>query len=115
MMPHEKVAVDFAYTLVNAEFEGAHALLAPSLSGKLTPADLCDKLFGMFRLYAEGKPKRIHFDEQFAQTNWPGKLPGDVGWVYVGIEGDDFVEAVTVIVAEVEGKHLIREIEWGRP
>jgi hypothetical protein len=69
-----------------------------------------------FALNAEGEPHTVHFDPQFAQTeSWPAKLPGDLGRVYVGIEGDDFVEAVTVIVAEVNGKLLIRDIEWGRP
>jgi hypothetical protein len=46
---------------------------------------------------------------------WPRKRPGDIGWVYVGIEGDDFIEAVTVVVADVDGALLIREVEWGRP
>ena len=48
-------------------------------------------------------------------TNWPDKRPGDVGWAYVSIVGDDFVEAVAVIIVEVGGELLIREIEWGRP
>jgi hypothetical protein len=69
----------------------------------------------MFEGYSDGKPQRIHFDEEFANEDWPGKLPGDLGYAYVGIEGEDFVEAVTVTVANVEGKHLIRDIEWGRP
>ena len=115
MTPHAKIAVEFASALVDRDFAVAHSLLSPSLQRELTPEGLREHLYGMFRLYAEGEPKRIHLDDQFTLTNWPGKMPGDVGWVYVGIEGDDFVEAVTVIVAEVEGKHLIRHIEWGRP
>jgi hypothetical protein len=34
---------------------------------------------------------------------------------YVSIIGDDFVEAVAVVVSDVEGELLIRRIEWGRP
>src|SRR3954454_3623463 len=79
MTPHAKVAVQFATALVNGDYAGAHALLAPPLSQQLTPEDLRKNLYGMFRLYAEGEPKRIHFDEQFDQTDWPGKLPRDVG------------------------------------
>jgi hypothetical protein len=40
---------------------------------------------------------------------------GDIGWAYVSIEGDDFVEAVRVVVSALGGKPLIREVEWGRP
>ena len=36
-------------------------------------------------------------------------------WAYVGIEGDEFVEAVTVIVEDLEDRLGIRNIEWGRP
>jgi hypothetical protein len=46
---------------------------------------------------------------------WPGKRSGDIGWAYVSIEGDDFVEAVSVVVSAVGDKHLIREVQWGRP
>jgi hypothetical protein len=38
-----------------------------------------------------------------------------MGWAYVGIEGDDFIEAIAVVVATISGELLIREIEWGRP
>lgn len=47
--------------------------------------------------------------------NWPAKQPGDVGWAYVSIFGENFVEAVAVTVAKYEGSLLIREVEWGRP
>ena len=29
--------------------------------------------------------------------------------------GEDFVEAVAVVVAEIDGVLLVREVEWGRP
>ena len=43
---------------------------------------------------------------------WPEKKKGDVGWVYVAIAGDDFSEAVTVVVAQVGDRLAIRSIEW---
>jgi hypothetical protein len=39
----------------------------------------------------------------------------EVGWVYVSISGDDYVEAVTVIVSADENGISINSIEWGRP
>ncbi|HZW05589.1 MAG TPA: hypothetical protein VFF65_00585 [Phycisphaerales bacterium] len=47
--------------------------------------------------------------------DWPHKQPGDIGWAYVSISGEHFNEAVTCVVAAVNGHNLIRELEWGRP
>ena len=113
--PHLDIAVAFASALVDGHYDRAHALLAPLLQQQMSPNALHDKLYAMFRGYANGAPRRVRLDERFAMIEWTAKLPEDVGWVYVSIEGDDFVEAVTVTVAEIEGKHLIRKIEWGRP
>jgi hypothetical protein len=115
MKPHATVAVAFASALVDGDFHRAQALLAPALRQQLPPDTLRENLEATFRRYADGAPKRIRFDEEWAHEDWPAKLPGDIGWAYVGIEGDDFVEGITVTVADVEGDYLIREIEWGRP
>jgi hypothetical protein len=115
MTPYAEVAVAFASALVDGDFCRAATLLTPDLRRQLSPSTLRQKLYGMFRGYASGEPREIHFDEQFQSEAWPAKCSGDVGWAYVGIEGDDFIEAVCVTVADVEGKLLIREVEWGRP
>lgn len=47
--------------------------------------------------------------------DWPDKKQGDVDWAYLGIEGEDFIEAVTVIVADAGSGLKIRDIQWGRP
>ncbi len=49
------------------------------------------------------------------QDDWPGRQPGDLGWVYVSISTPEYGEAVTVVVAEAGGKAGVRSIEWGRP
>jgi hypothetical protein len=115
MKPFAEVGVAFASALVDGDFARAESLLAPDLRQRLGQVPLRENFYGMFRGYADGEPRRIHADEEFQLEQWPGKRPGDVGWVYVGIEGDDFVEAVTVVVAFVEGRLLIRQVEWGRP
>ena len=115
MAPHLEVAVAFASALVEGDFDRAQFFLAPSLRKQFTPAGLRDQLYAMFERYAEGNPRSIHFDARFALEDWPGKLPGDIGQAYVSINGDDFVEAVNVIVAEINHELLIRDIQWARP
>jgi hypothetical protein len=70
----------------------------------------------MYRGYAEDdRPKGVWFDAEYSFEEWPAKQPGDVGWAYVSVQGDELVEAVTVTVAQEAGRLLIRHIEWGRP
>ena len=114
MEPASEIAVAFASALVIGDFDRAHNLLTPALRQQLSPEKLCEKLYGMFRLYATSEPKRIWFDDG-SVMNWPLEFPTDVGSFYVGIEGDDFLEAVTVTVTDVGGQYLIRDIIWGRP
>ena len=115
MTPHSEVAVAFASALVEGDFARAHGLLAPALRERLTPGALREELHAMFEGYADGKPTGIEYDEEFSMTEWPDKQPLDIGWAYVSIMGEDFVEAVTVVVAEIDGVLLIRDVEWGRP
>ena len=43
--------------------------------------------------------------------HWPDKQPGDIGWAYAAMSGEGFSEAVTVVVADENGKAVIRQIE----
>ena len=115
LTPHAEIAIAFARALVDGDFARAASLLTPGLCREYTEEIMREKFNAMFRNYAKGEPRSIHFEEQFQLENWPAKQPGDIGWAYVGIDGDDFVEAVSVVISEVDGKNLIREIEWGRP
>lgn len=115
MKAYAQIAVDFASALVNGDWVGANALLAPTLRDELSPTALRDQFFRMFRDYTDGVPTRIHFDEQFTMEEWPEKHADDVGWAYVSICGKNFVEAVAVIVTKQGGVLLIRSVEWGRP
>lgn len=110
-----QVALDFTQALVDGNFERANSLLAPDIRGIMTPEQLQLDYEGMIDFYARPQSAHVVFDPQFTMTSWPDKRPGDVGWAYVSIVGDDFVEAVSVVIAEVQGELLIREIEWGRP
>jgi hypothetical protein len=113
--PYGAIAIEFASALVDGDFVQAHELLAPDLREQLPPAVLRESYFAMFRGYTDQQPASIWYDEQFWLEDWPAKEPGDMGVAYVGLQGDGFVEAVTVTVASFGGVLLIREVEWGRP
>lgn len=90
-------------------------MLGPPLSDTLSPDDLRSRFQAMYRGYAQGQPQKVWFDEEFSAVDWAAKQAGDVGWAYVAIEGEGFVEAVTVTVSERAGRLFVRNIEWGRP
>lgn len=115
MKPYQEVAVSFASALVAGDFSRARRLLAPAIRQSMTEEALRTRLTKMYSGYDSGPPTRVDFDEE-GSSDSPYQLdPGDVGWAYVSISGDHFVEAVTVTVADIDGALLIREIEWGRP
>jgi hypothetical protein len=115
MKPYQEVAVTFAAALVERDFARARRLLAPALREQLSESDLQEQLTSMYRLYAQSEPSRSRFVPEGTVETWPGKQPGDLGWAYVSIEGDDFNEAVSVLISDVEGVPMIKKVEWGRP
>jgi hypothetical protein len=115
MKSFEEVAVAFADALVARDFSRARGMLAPALRRELAEHDLEELLTSMYRSYSDGEPLRTQLVQEGTLEEWPGKELGDLGWAYVNIEGDDFNEAVYVIVSEVDGALMIREIQWGRP
>jgi hypothetical protein len=110
-----KVATNFASALVDGQFDIAHSLLIPELQQILSISNLSEQFVSMYKGYSQGSPTHIHFDDEFSMREWPGKRNGDIGWAYVSIVGDDFVEAVRVIITEIDGELFIRDLEWGRP
>lgn len=115
MQPYADFAIAFASALVRSDFMEAHRFLSEELAGELPPEALRDKYFGMFRGYTDDSPTTIEFDEENCLSDWPERQPCDLGGVYVGLIGDDVVEAVILIIAETDDGMVIRKIEWGRP
>lgn len=112
---YAETAVAFASALSSGDWERAHTLLAPELQAEMPPAHLRRECLRLFPDFSESSPPIVQFDEQFAMDDWPDKRPGDAGWVYVSLCGEDVIEAVTVIVTEAGGALRIRSVEWGRP
>ena len=111
-MTYSEFAVSFATALTDGEFQAAHDMLAPNLQAGTPVAELQ----GNFEQMVEygRSPARV---DGFVQTmdDWPAKGDTDLGWAYVSICGDDFAEAVTVVVTLVDGNMAIGSVEWGRP
>jgi hypothetical protein len=113
--PYQEVAVAFAAALVARDFARARGMLTPALRAELSELDLEERLTSMCRGYADVEPLRSEFVPEGTLETWPGKQPGDLGWAYVSIEGDDFNEGIYVLVGDVEGVPLIGGMKWGRP
>jgi len=109
---HGKIAFEFAQALVAGAFDQAHGMLSSVAKNQFDPATLRSTYLQMIE-YFESPPNFVQVME--AMTEWPDKQPLDVGWAYAAIAGQGESEAVTVVVSSEGGRHLIRNIEWGRP
>ena len=114
MKPYAEVAISFASALVRGDFSTAHALLTDELRSAL-PVDALQARFHEMYDWYETPPVGIHSGEDFTMDDFAGRRPNDLGWAYISIHGDGWVEAVTVVVAAAPTDPRIREITWGRP
>lgn len=112
LLTHVEFAKSFAETLAASDYESAHTMLSPEMQQHYTVANLRENFEEMVE-YGES-PVRVDGTVGTLE-DWPGRTPDDIGWVYVSVSGDEFGEAVTVIVSAIEGKMAISSIEWGRP
>jgi hypothetical protein len=96
VLPYQEVAVAFAAALVAGDFGRARGLLTADLRTEPSERDLEERFTSMYRGYADSEPSRILFVPEGTLETWPEKQPGDLGWAYVSIEGDDFNEVVYV-------------------
>ena len=109
---HGKLAVSFAEHLILGRYNDAHALLTPHLQEEW-PASSLESEFLTMTDYGNGPASRAELT--VTMDTWPRREPGDIGWAYVSIAGEGFVEAVTVVVSDALGVPRVRELEWGRP
>lgn len=101
-------AIKFGVLIATREFAAAHALLAPELSADISPGDLEHEFDEMI----------VHFDtEDVAPVpealQWVDE--DEFGqWVYVPMEGDGELEAITLALKKVGGEYRITDLEWGK-
>lgn len=108
----EATALAFTQALCDRDYARALQLTAASYRARTTLAELTAAFervvpedFGLI-----GPPDVVQ-----TMTDWPDKRAGDVGWAYVSIPGDDYGEAVTVVIARDGDALAIRDVEFGRP
>ncbi len=107
-----ETAKRFVQTIVSGDFTKAHGMLSQSLCSETSPEALQESYTAMlaYGSGAAGLDGYVH-----TMTDWPNKRAEDVGWVYVSISGEDFLEAVTMVVSKESDELKISSIEWGRP
>ena len=106
------MAEKFARALVEGQFEVAYQLLSCKAKEGFSPLGLKSSFESMIEY---GGGPITHVEVMNTLEDWPAKQEEDIGWAYVAVSGDDYSEAVTVVVAREATKSVIREIEWGRP
>ena len=109
---YSQLAADFANALKRGNYTQAGVFIAPSKKEAWSSQRLKSEYEGMIE-YGEGPATFVEVMETF--DDWPTKEQGDVGWAYVAIAGDEFSEAVAVVVCNEGDQFRIRDIEWGRP
>ncbi|UAJ72930.1 hypothetical protein IQE94_00760 [Synechocystis sp. PCC 7339] len=110
------IAQQFGNYLAQGDYDGSHGLLCPALQQQYSPSTLQADVEGMID-YGSGSIHSAIVMAECLLTEWqyPPMEANDLAWVYVSLEGEDFLEAVSVIVHQQEEKLAIRWLEWGRP
>lgn len=106
----------FGDLLTQVDYTSAHALLSSELQQQYSPQTLKETVETMID-YGSGPIRKaiIMVDCLLTEWQYPPMEADDAVWLYVSLEGEDFVEAVSLIVQHREGKLAIRWLEWGRP
>src|SRR6266404_6252409 len=111
MSPNVQLAQRFGDLIAREDYESAHELLTKQAQGLHTAQEMRSRSEGM-RRYAPGPFRNFLVMEEFMLEDWPAKQDGDVASIYISLEGDNFCEAVSVIVAQEDGDLRIRDLEW---
>jgi len=106
----------FGDCLTQADYSTAHTLLTAELQQQYSPKTLQQNVEAMID-YGSGPINRaiVMVDCLLTEWQYPPMEASDVVWLYVSLEGEDFMEAVSVVVCQGTGKLAIRWLEWGRP
>ena len=124
--PQSKICFEFAQLVCADKFNEAYLMLSNELMAKVTPEHLRESYVNMIHYIPEEErivddpnfilPTDVNLCIQNTLDDYMNKKENDIGWAYCSINGDEFSEAVSVIVEKnTAGKLVIREIEWGRP
>jgi hypothetical protein len=112
MSDASSVALHFTIALSRRDYAGAYVMTS---SDYQRSTSLAEMQAAFEAIVPTDWPTVGPVEVGHTMDTWPDKQPADVGWVYVGIGGDVYSEAVTVIVTREDNTLKIRSVEWGRP
>ncbi len=108
---YSSIGLEFVKALASREYPTAYAMTSSDYQRSTT----LDQMRLAFEAIVPTDWRAGTVEVGQTMQTWPDKKASDVGWVYVGIGGDVYSEAVTVIVMLESGAPKIRTVEFGRP
>lgn len=109
--PYCMFAEDFCELLAKKKYRQAHAYLSEKTKEELTVSELGASWKNM----TEGADL-LDIELQKNMTDWPTRRKNEIAWCYFSVTGEEYSEAVAVVVAITEfDSYEITEIEFGRP
>lgn len=109
---YKQVALAFTKALAARDYDAAYALTSRTYRESTSVKDM-QAAFEAIVPIDWGTVGPIEVGQ--TMEVWPGREASDAGWAYVGIGGDMYSEAVTLVVALEQGELRIRTVEFGRP
>jgi hypothetical protein len=110
------LAQQFGDCLSQADYSTAYTLLSPELQQQYSPETLEQTVEAMIDYGSSPiQTAIVMVDCLLTEWQYPPMEANDVVCLYVSLEGEDFIEAVSVIISQEVGKLAIRWLEWGRP
>ena len=111
-LDYKEVALAFTKALADRDYGAAYALTSTEYQKSTSLEDMQAALETIVPIdWTHVGPVEVGE----TMENWPGKQPSDVGWAYVSVGGDEYSEAIALVVA-LEGDVLsVRTVEFGRP
>jgi hypothetical protein len=113
--PHGAVALAFAEAVAKNQYDPAYSMLSETLQTSTSANQIADDYAAMIGWY-ECPPENLPELEIIKVSDeQSSRLENGMEWVYVSMSNDYYCEAVSVVIAEEQGKKVICEIDWGRP
>ena len=114
MVPHVQLTHDFGKLIAMEDYVAAHRMLTRQ-GQQAWPVDEMKRRSESMRSYAPGPFTDMQVMDEYMLEDWPAMQDGDVANIYIALSGDNFCEAVSVIVAQEDSDLRIRDLERGRP
>jgi hypothetical protein len=109
---YTQVASAFARALASRDYPAAYAMTSKQYRQETS----LEAMRSAFEATVPTDWRKVDpIEVGLTMEDWPGKRAADVGRAYVGLGGDVYSEAVTVVITREEGDLRVRTVEFGRP